>query len=100
MQQAQVKEGTIVTIEYKLITTGAYGEKCEVPPATCSFVYGVEAQYPSVETALLNKRPGDRIHVYVPPEEIFGNYDETPFESTSPKQLIVCYSHKWGDSDQ
>lgn len=26
----------------------------------------------------------------------FGNYDETPFESTSPKQLIVCYSHKWG----
>jgi len=30
----------------------------------------------------------------------FGNYDETPLESTSPKQLIVCYSHKWGDSDQ
>jgi SAM-dependent methyltransferase len=27
-------------------------------------------------------------------EAKFGNYDETPFESTSPKQLVVCYSLK------
>jgi len=27
-------------------------------------------------------------------EAKFGNYDETPFESTSPKQLIVCYPLK------
>lgn len=73
---AQVKECMHVTIEYRLRTTTRDGELHEVPSEICSFVYGVDVQYPSVETALLNKRPGDRVQVFVPPEEIYGAYDE------------------------
>lgn len=77
MQHAQVREGMMVTIEYVIRTTGPDGEKCESPSATSSFVYGVDAQYRSVEVALMNRDLGDRLHVHVPPEEIFGNHDET-----------------------
>jgi len=73
---SQVKECMKVTIEYRLKTTTRDGEATEAPPEELTFVYGVDTQYPSVETALLNKRPGDRVRVYVPPEEIFGAYDE------------------------
>jgi len=73
----QVKECMHVTIEYRLRTTTRDGESYEAPVEVCSFVYGVDVQYPSVETALLNKRPGDRVQVFVPPEEIYGIYDET-----------------------
>jgi FKBP-type peptidyl-prolyl cis-trans isomerase SlyD len=36
---------------------------------------GVDVQYPSVEAALMDKKAGDRVKVYVPPEQIFGVYD-------------------------
>jgi len=74
---SQVKECMLVTIEYRLKTTTRDGETTELPTQTCSFVYGVDTQYPSVESALMNKQPGDRVQVYVPPEEIYGTYDES-----------------------
>jgi FKBP-type peptidyl-prolyl cis-trans isomerase SlyD len=38
---------------------------------------GVDVQYASVETALMDKKAGDRVKVHVPPEEIFGAKDPT-----------------------
>jgi len=73
---SQVKETMMVSIEYRLRTTSRDGESAEMGPVTCDFVYGVEVQYPSVESALQNKAPGDRLQVHVPPEELFGAYDE------------------------
>jgi FKBP-type peptidyl-prolyl cis-trans isomerase SlyD len=73
----QVKECMMVTIDYQVRTIGPEGQSGESSPETCSFVYGVDTQYPSVETALVNMKVGDRIRVTVPPEEIFGIYDET-----------------------
>jgi FKBP-type peptidyl-prolyl cis-trans isomerase SlyD len=72
----QLKECMMVTIEYRVRTTSRDGEITETDLVTCDFVYGVETQYPSVESALINKGPGDRVQVYVPPEEMFGRYDE------------------------
>jgi FKBP-type peptidyl-prolyl cis-trans isomerase SlyD len=74
---SQVKECMMVSIEYQLRTSSRDGETSEAGPITCDFVYGVEAQYPSVESALQNRTPGERIQVYVPPEEMFGAYDDT-----------------------
>jgi FKBP-type peptidyl-prolyl cis-trans isomerase SlyD len=73
----RVKECMMVNIEYSLRTTSPDGTTSEMPPTMCSFVYGVDPQYPSVETALTNKICGDRVQVYVPPEELYGAYDET-----------------------
>jgi FKBP-type peptidyl-prolyl cis-trans isomerase SlyD len=71
-----IKECMMVTIEYRLWTISRDGERTEAGPFTCDFVYGVEAQYPSVESALQNKTPGERVEVLVPPEELFGVYDQ------------------------
>ncbi len=75
-QKLQVKECMKVTMEYKARITTRDGNVSETEPTTCDFVYGVHVQYPSVEGAIMNKYPGDRVQVYVPPEEMFGAYDE------------------------
>jgi FKBP-type peptidyl-prolyl cis-trans isomerase SlyD len=73
----QVKECMMVTLEYQVSTLGPDGEAAESSPETCSFVYGVDVQLPSVETAIRDKQPGDRIRVTVPPQELFGCYEAT-----------------------
>ncbi|MGC9196569.1 MAG: FKBP-type peptidyl-prolyl cis-trans isomerase [Syntrophobacteraceae bacterium] len=67
-----VKECSKVTIEFGMKVTPGDGSEPITQSKDCSFVMGVEVQYPSVETALMNKKAGDRVMVYVPPEEIFG----------------------------
>jgi FKBP-type peptidyl-prolyl cis-trans isomerase SlyD len=88
----QVKECMMVTIEYRLRTTSRAGEVNELAPQTCSFVYGVDVQYPSVEAAIMNKKAGDRVQAWVPPEELFGDYDlelirELPREDYKEERL-------------
>lgn len=73
----KVKECMKVTMEFKVRTTSRDGEISESPTSECSFVYGVDVQYPSVEAAIMNKEIGDRMQVYVPPEELYGVYDDT-----------------------
>jgi FKBP-type peptidyl-prolyl cis-trans isomerase SlyD len=67
-----IGECSMVTIECEMKVVQADGPGPIVQSKTCSFVMGVDPQYPSVETALMNKKAGDRVKVYVPPEEIFG----------------------------
>ncbi len=88
----QVKPCMKVTIAFQLKTVSPDGTVTEAPPGTCTFVYGVDVQYPSVEAALMNKKVGDRVSVYVPPEEIFGAYDpelvrELPRGDYKPERL-------------
>jgi FKBP-type peptidyl-prolyl cis-trans isomerase SlyD len=74
---SQVKECKMVTLEYQVSTLDPDGHAGESSLETCSFVYGVDVQYPSVETAIRDRKTGDRIRVTVPPEELFGCYEET-----------------------
>jgi len=66
---------SMVTIECEMRVVPAEGPGPVVRSETCSFVMGVDVQYPSVETALMDKKAGDRVKVHVPPEEIFGAKD-------------------------
>lgn len=70
-----VKECSKVTIEYEMKVVPGDGTEPVTQSNSCSFVMGVDVQYASVETALMNKKAGDRVMVYVPPEEIFGVND-------------------------
>ncbi len=88
----QVKPCMKVTIDFTLKTISPDGTVTEAPPGTCTFVYGVDVQYPSVEAAIMNKKVGDCVSVYVPPEEIFGPYDpelvrELPRGDYKPERL-------------
>jgi FKBP-type peptidyl-prolyl cis-trans isomerase SlyD len=73
---SKVKECMMVTMEYTIRTSGPNGDKSELPGQTCSFVYGVDVQLPSVETAIQNLSVGERVQVYVPPEELYGHLDD------------------------
>ncbi|MDR3569460.1 MAG: FKBP-type peptidyl-prolyl cis-trans isomerase [Syntrophobacteraceae bacterium] len=70
-----VKECSKVTIECGMKIMPADGTGLVTGSQMCSFVMGVDVQYRSVETALMNKKAGDRVTVTVPPEEIFGVVD-------------------------
>lgn len=76
MSAQRVKECMMVTMEYIIRTSHPNGEKSMLPAQTCSFVYGVDVQLPSVESAIQNLLPGDRVTVHVPPEELYGHLDE------------------------
>ncbi|MCU0574467.1 MAG: FKBP-type peptidyl-prolyl cis-trans isomerase [Syntrophobacteraceae bacterium] len=73
----RVKECAMVTMEYNIRTRSPNGEESTLPGQTCSFVYGVDVQLPSVESAIQSLAPGDRVTVYVPPEELYGHFDES-----------------------
>ena len=72
----QIKECSKVTIEFTMRVVPADGSEPQTECSNCSFVFGVDVQYPSVEKALMNRSEGDRVQVCVPAEEIFGAYDE------------------------
>lgn len=73
----RVQECSRVTIDYELRVFPRDGSEPVTQCQSCSFVFGVDVQYPSVEAALMNRQPGDRVCVRVPAEEIFGVYDES-----------------------
>jgi FKBP-type peptidyl-prolyl cis-trans isomerase SlyD len=73
--EERIKECSMATIECEMRVIAADRPGPVTVSQTCSFVMGVDAQYPSVEAALMNKKAGDRVKVRVPPEEIFGAYD-------------------------
>ena len=73
----KVEECTMVTIEFSVRTATRDGQTAELPPRTCRFVYGIDAQYPSVDKVLAGHEVGDRLTVSVPPEELYGTYDES-----------------------
>jgi FKBP-type peptidyl-prolyl cis-trans isomerase SlyD len=73
----KVKECMMVTMEYTIRTSGPNGDTAELPGQTCSFVYGVDVQLPSVETAIQNLSAGERVQAYVPPEELYGHLDDS-----------------------
>lgn len=90
----EVRECMMVTIQFSVRTTTRDGRSSDLPPQTCRFVYGVDVQYPSVEKALAGRKPGERITVHVPPEELYGTYDETllreiPREDCKEERLKV-----------
>lgn len=74
--EERIRECSKVTIDYEMRVLPANGETV-TKSESCSFVLGVDVQYPSVESALMDKKAGDRVQVSVPAEEIFGAYDET-----------------------
>ncbi len=73
--EERIRECSRVTIECEMRIIPADGPGPLVQSQTCSFVMGVDPQYLSVESALMHKKAGDRVKVYVPPEEICGAYD-------------------------
>ncbi len=53
-----------------------------------SFVYGVEPQVPTLDKALEGRRPGETLHLTIPPSEIYGEHDPELVVEIPKKGLI------------
>jgi FKBP-type peptidyl-prolyl cis-trans isomerase SlyD len=84
----EIIPGKAVTIKFTMKTHLPDGSMKERPEETTEFIFGVERQPVSLETALEHTRPGDRVHVHIPPAEIYGDHDPGLIHEIPKKGLI------------
>jgi len=83
-----IKQDTAVTIRFTLKTEIAPGEFREHPETKTQFIFGVEEQVPTLETALKGSGVGDRFSLHIPPSEIYGEHNPALIREI-PKQGLV-----------
>ena len=77
-----------VTLKYTMRTHLADGTTKEQPEEQMTFIFGVERQAPSLEKALEERSVGDKIHITIPPSEIYGEHDVSLIKELPRKGLI------------
>ena len=77
-----------VTIRFKMKTRLPNGTEVIQPEQTYTFIYGVESQIPSLDSALKGLRPGERKTVEVPPAELYGAHDPSLIKEIPKAGLI------------
>jgi len=68
----EIEKGDRVTFKYQVFSEASLVDASERP---VTIVVGEGRFPPSVETALIGKKEGERVSVWVPPEEHYGRYD-------------------------
>lgn len=77
-----------VTVTYRMIIHLPDGTEKEHPEERVSFIYGVDRQVPAMEKALEGRRPGQKISLVIPPQEIYGEHDPDLIREIPRKGLI------------
>ena len=85
----KVDTEAMVTINYVMQSRLPKGSVKERSQETIEFVYGVDRQVPSLETALYGARVGDTFEVKVPPSELYGEHDSELVRVIPRKGLIT-----------
>ena len=71
----KITDGVVVSMTYVLTVDGEeVGRADENEPL--EYLHGAENIVPGLEAALEGKTVGDAVHVTVPPEEAYGDYDD------------------------
>ncbi len=71
----RITDGVVVSMTYVLTVDGEeVGRADENEPL--EYLHGAENIVPGLEAALEGKTVGDAVHVTVPPEEAYGDYDD------------------------
>jgi FKBP-type peptidyl-prolyl cis-trans isomerase SlyD len=83
-----VKQDAAVTIRFNLKTEIAPGKFKEQPETTTRFIFGVEEQVPTLESALAGAGVGHRFSLHIPPSEIYGDHDPDLIREI-PRQGLV-----------
>ena len=64
-----------MTIKYRMKTHIPDGTIKERPEEVLEFIYGIERQVPTLETALSNAKLGDKLSLRIPEKELYGEHD-------------------------
>jgi FKBP-type peptidyl-prolyl cis-trans isomerase SlyD len=71
----KITEGVVVSMTYVLTVDGEEVGRAEANEPL-EYLHGAENIVPGLEAALEGKAVGDQVHVTVPPEEAYGDYDD------------------------
>ena len=84
----RIEPESMVTIRYTMVSHLPDGTEKPRAGETTSFIYRVERQVPSLESALSGRRIGDRFVVHVPAEELYGDRDPALIREIPTEGLI------------
>lgn len=71
----KVQDGVVVSMAYVLTVDGEEVSRASADDPL-EYLHGAENVVPGLEAALDGKRVGEKLHVTVPPEDAYGEYDE------------------------
>jgi FKBP-type peptidyl-prolyl cis-trans isomerase SlyD len=86
---ATIQSEKRVSLRYVMRTHLPDGTSVDHPEERISFVYGVERQVPTLEEALEGRREGEKLSLFVPPSEIYGEHDPALIVEIPKKGLIT-----------
>lgn len=72
----QVSENKVVSLFYTLVNDSGELLESREERGPLLYLHGTNSILPGLEQALEGKSPGDRVQVYIPPEEGYGARDE------------------------
>jgi len=84
----EVTTDRVVKIRFVMQPRLPDGSVKERPEEIIEFIFGVERQPSSLEEALEYARVGDRVHVHIPPAEIYGEHDPALVHEIPKEGLI------------
>lgn len=84
----KIKQDTAVTIRFTMTTEIAPGEFKKLPEEEIRFIFGVEEQVPTLETALEGARVGQKFALQIPASEIYGEHDPSLIREIPKKGLV------------
>ncbi len=84
-----IQHGSLVTLKYRMkvrLSNGAFEDKEQ--EGVLGFVYGIERQTQGLEKAIFGARKGDRLKIYIPAKELYGERDKGLIREIPKKGLI------------
>ncbi|MBW1680027.1 MAG: FKBP-type peptidyl-prolyl cis-trans isomerase [Deltaproteobacteria bacterium] len=78
----------VVRVKFAMKTHYRDGSVSERPAEDYTFIFGVERQAPSLESALEGRKVGERLNVSIPAAEIYGEHDPALVKEIPRKGLI------------
>jgi FKBP-type peptidyl-prolyl cis-trans isomerase SlyD len=70
-----IRDGVVVSMAYVLTVDGEEVSRAGADDPL-EYLHGAENVVPGLEAALEGKQAGEKLHVTVPPEDAYGEYDE------------------------
>ncbi len=82
----RITDGMVVSLAYVLTVDGEEVERTEAS-SPLEYLHGADNIIPGLEAALTGKQAGDRVHVTLPPDEAYGEYDEDEIEEVDRSDM-------------
>ena len=82
----RIADGVVVSLAYTLTVDGqVIDEATNADPL--EYLHGADMIVPGLEAVLEGKQSGDKVHVTLPPDQAYGDYDEDEIEEIDRDEM-------------